>query len=895
MTLPRSWSRSAPVLALGFSFLLAGGLASADAADRRASEGLREGTRQEALPWERKVDSWVLASAEAGETEFLVYLSEQADLREAARLVTKEEKGRFVFERLTEVARRTQRPLLSFLADQGAEHRPFWVANMIWVKGDRSLLQALAERPDVTNVAANPTVRFQAPWLAPELGPWASPDAIEWGINMVNAPSVWAAGFTGQGIVIGGQDTGYDWDHSALKGKYRGWNGATANHNYNWHDAIHSGGGVCGANSSEPCDDNSHGTHTMGTMVGDDGGTNQIGMAPGAKWIGCRNMDQGNGTPATYSECFQWFIAPTDLNGQNPDPSKSPHVINNSWGCPPSEGCSALTLQTVVQNTRAAGIVVVVSAGNSGSSCGSVEDPPAIYDAAFSVGATSSSDTIASFSSRGAVTVDGSNRLKPDVSAPGVSVRSSVPGGGYSSFSGTSMAGPHVAGLVGLLLSANPGRVGQVDAIESAIQSSAVPRTTSQTCGGVSGSAIPNNTYGYGRVNALAAVQAWSADLSVDATASGEPVLQGQPFTYTLTVKNLGPAAASGVSLTNTLPSGLTVNSVSPSQGSCSRTGVTVSCSLGGFAVNATATVQISVTPPSAGSLTNAASVSGGQADLASTNNQDQVQTTVAACPPATPTITAPLSAAPTTPGLTASVSNVAGHTFNWTVTGGTLTSGQGTSQIAFTSGTAGTTMTLDVVDSILGCQSQPGTRNVQVDFLDVPPTHPFYGFINTIARNKITQGCGGGNYCPTAEVSRGQMAPFLLKAKLGSSYVPPAPTGIFLDVPTDHPFAAWIEDLSLRGITNGCGGGNYCPSNPVTRGQMAVLLLKTKLGSSYVPPAATGIFADVPLSHPFVRWIEDLYGRGITSGCGGGNYCPSAPNTRGQMAVFLTRTFGLN
>jgi subtilisin family serine protease len=306
----------------------------------------------------------------------------------------------------------------------------------------------------------------------------------------VRAPEVWAAGFTGQGVVIGGQDTGYQWDHPALKGKYRGWNGVSADHNYNWHDAIHSGGGVCGADSPEPCDDTNHGTHTMGTMVGDDGGGNQVGVAPGATWMGCRNMNQGNGTPATYSECFQWFIAPTDLANQNPDPTRAPHVINNSWSCPPSEGCNPASLQTVVENTRAAGIVVVVSAGNAGSACSTVNDPPGIYDASFSVGSTTigAGDPISGFSSRGPVTVDGSNRLKPDLSAPGSNVRSSVPGGGYSSFSGTSMASPHVVGVVGLFLSAFPALRGQVAVIESTLTGTALPRTSTQTCGGIPGS-----------------------------------------------------------------------------------------------------------------------------------------------------------------------------------------------------------------------------------------------------------------------------------------------------------------------------------------------------------------------------------------------------------------------
>jgi len=306
---------------------------------------------------------------------------------------------------------------------------------------------------------------------------------------------------TGQGVVVAGQDTGYQWNHPALKNHYRGWNGVSANHNYNWHDSIHSGGGVCGPDSPQPCDDTNHGTHTMGTMVGDDGGSNQIGMAPGAKWMGCRNMDQGVGTPATYSECFEWFIAPTDLNDQNPDPSKSPDVINNSWSCPTSEGCTNPNiLRNVVENTRAAGIVVVQSAGNSGSGCSTVNTPAAIYDAAFSVGAVNASNNIVSFSSRGPVTFDNSQRLKPDASAPGENIRSSVPGNGYAFFSGTSMAGPHVAGLVALAISAQSCFAGDVDAIEQYVRTHATPRTTTQTCGGIPGSGIPNNTYGYGAI-----------------------------------------------------------------------------------------------------------------------------------------------------------------------------------------------------------------------------------------------------------------------------------------------------------------------------------------------------------------------------------------------------------
>ncbi len=453
--------------------------------------------------WQGKVDPWVLdRAASAAPVEFLVVLAEQADVAAAARLQGKLAKGRYVVEKLRAMAERTQGPVLRDLAARRAEVRPYWIANMIWVRADAATIEAMARRPDVARVSANPSVAMPALPPNEPADPLRVPAAVEPGVTTIGAPTFWAEGFDGQNIVVAGEDTGYDWDHPALKNHYRGWDGATADHNYNWHDAIHSGGGVCGANSAEPCDDNSHGTHTMGTMVGDDGGSNQIGVAPGARWIGCRNMDQGNGTPATYSECFQFFIAPTDLADANPDPSKSPHVINNSWGCPPSEGCTdPNVLKTVVENVRAAGIVVVVSAGNSGSGCSSVSDPAAIYDASFSVGATDNAgSTIASFSSRGPVTVDGSNRLKPDISAPGVSVRSSVPGTGYGIKSGTSMAGPHVAGAVAVLLSAAPGLVGDVTGVEDCFTGTALPRSNTQTCGSIPAGDVPNNVFGYGRL-----------------------------------------------------------------------------------------------------------------------------------------------------------------------------------------------------------------------------------------------------------------------------------------------------------------------------------------------------------------------------------------------------------
>jgi len=179
-------------------------------------------------------------------------------------------------------------------------------------------------------------------------------------------------------------------------------------------------------------------------------------------------------------------------------------------------------------------------------------------------------------------------------------------------------------------------------------------------------------------------------------------------------------------------------------------------------------------------------------------------------------------------------------------------------------------------------------------DFLDVPGGHPFYSFVTTLVANGITVGVGGGNYGVDAPTLRQQMAVFLLKARHGLCYTPPSCTGTFGDVPCPSTFADWIEALAAEGITGGCGGGNYCPTSPVRRDQMAVFLLKAEHGSGYVPPPCTGMFPDVACPSTFADWIEQLAAENITGGCGGGNYCPLSNNTRGQMAVFITKTFHL-
>lgn len=451
----------------------------------------------------------IFAGKPAGATaSFLVVLRDQADLSGAATL-SGPARRRFVFEALEAQADAGQAGLRRRLEEAGVRFQTFFLVNMIEVEADRAFAEELAGRDDVVRVAANRPSRLVEP-RSPEAGITPLSDsAIEASLELVHAPSVWDLGFTGQGVVVGVADTGMEWEHPALKNRYRGFDGTSASHAYNWHDSIHdaAAGNPCGSNSNVPCDDSQHGTHVTGTAVGTDGAENRIGMAPGARWIGCRNMDQGNGTPARYTECFQFFLAPTDSAGANPRPELGADVTSNSWGCPPSEGCTDPdVLRAVVENTRAAGIFVAVSAGNSGPSCSTVDTVPAFYDAAFSVGASSIVDTIAGFSSRGPVTVDGSNRMKPDVTAPGVSIRSSIPGAAYSRFSGTSMASPHVAGAVALLWSAVPALANHVPETEALLRATAVRLTSDQECGGVSGSAVPNPVFGWGRIDVAAAV-----------------------------------------------------------------------------------------------------------------------------------------------------------------------------------------------------------------------------------------------------------------------------------------------------------------------------------------------------------------------------------------------------
>jgi uncharacterized repeat protein (TIGR01451 family) len=424
-----------------------------------------------------------------GEITFLIYLEEQAPLAAAQAERDKLTRRQSVVSALQETAARTQRGIKAYLEQQKAtgkvkDYTPYWVFNGLAVTADRETLLELASRPEVKVIRAdhqhqiqNPESKVQTSNIQRQTSnfqyPISSIQPTEWNIARIRADLVWEAlGISGTGVVVASMDSGVDWQHPALMSKYRGYNPkGLPDHLGNWY---------CATDESYlyPGDGHGHGTHTMGTMLGDGG----IGVAPGAQWIAVKAFNNlGVSYDSWIHAGFQWLLAPAD------DAALAPDVVNNSWG---DAAGTDETFRPDVQALRAAGIFPVFAAGNSGPSGGTIYSPGS-FPEAFAVGATDEEDEILSLSGRGPSPW---GETKPDVSAPGVNIRSSAPGGGYELWTGTSMATPHVTGLAALLLQARPNLT--VAEMEQAITSTALNQ----------GSPVPNNDYGWGRIDAYQAV-----------------------------------------------------------------------------------------------------------------------------------------------------------------------------------------------------------------------------------------------------------------------------------------------------------------------------------------------------------------------------------------------------
>ena len=548
-------------------------------------------------------EAWRVATSATNATaDVIVSAQGYPDLSLARTLATKEAKTRFVADTLMRYADVAQASLRRDLTFRKLPYRVLWLTNAVAVPAaSQATLVWLAARTDVKRVDLD----VQGKGIESVQSPISNlesvvnaPQAISTGVQRVNAPQVWALGVTGQGIVVADLDTGVQWDHPALQPHYRGWNGITATHNYNWFDTV-------AESVASPTDDKGHGTHTTGTMVGDNGAGIQTGVAPGAQWIACRNMAFGTGSVSRYVTCFQFALAPTDVNGNNPNPALAADITSNSWTCwgeSPyfEDGClQPDSLITATQALRSAGVMVVAAAGNEGSGCSTVAHSPGTYKQVLTIGATNldTANTIASFSNRGPSTYDGG--LKPDVVAPGVGIYSTYPTDSYDTLQGTSMATPHVAGVVALMWSAAPGLRGDIDDTEAILRNTAVPLTSAQQCGGVSGSSVPNNTYGYGLVNAQAAV---SEALHEKLVATAAPVsLPLVPFTYTVTLTNFATLTRTNVVLTLTLPPSITLVSLTQP---AVQAGSVVSWTFGQITPKAVVSVTLVVSSGQVGNVT---------------------------------------------------------------------------------------------------------------------------------------------------------------------------------------------------------------------------------------------------------------------------------------------------
>ena len=481
---------AARILAVVAAVLLVAGQVAAAAAP---PPGAREVTS--AAP----IEKGLLAKLEKGVQRFVVEFSAKTDVRAAAKgKKGHAQRGAAVFKALSATANSSQAAALKIArAVNGSNAKSYWLTNTMYVTGDAKLARKLASVKGVSGIHATKVYPLVKP-VATKAAILAAAGDPEWGVDLIGADDVWAEGVLGSGIVVGSVDTGVDFTHPALVNNYRGNNhDGTFTHDYNWWDPSNSCPG-------EPCDNVGHGTHTMGTMVGGDGPgpfTPDTGVAPGAEWMTAKGCEDFGCTSESLLSSGQFILAPTDMSGDplSADPSKAPDVVNNSWGSPDPNDTFYLA---TVQAWRAAGIIPVFSAGNEGPFCGS-NGTPGNFTQVISLGATDSKDNIADFSSRGP---SPTGKVSPNLAAPGVDVISSVPGGGYEAFSGTSMAAPHATGTIALMLSAKASLIGDFDGVLNALDVTAIDHPDDQ-CGSPDPSDNdPNYVYGEGRIDAKAAV-----------------------------------------------------------------------------------------------------------------------------------------------------------------------------------------------------------------------------------------------------------------------------------------------------------------------------------------------------------------------------------------------------
>lgn len=463
------------------------------------------------------------AFASDSTTDFWLRFAEKPDLSAAEGITSWSERGDYVYETLRAAAEASQKDAVAELKKSGTEYTSYWATNAILVEGGSlGLATDLAADHEVLEI--RPTAHYAAPEPVEVVEPLeeanvaAAAGTPTWGISAINADDMWTAGFTGEGIVVANIDTGVEGRHAALAGQYRG-QGSRELEAYSYFSVD----GLL-----YPHDEDGHGTHTMGTMVGGTVADHAVGVAPGAEWIAAAGGGDGWQDDDLISS-GQWILAPYRQNWTDPapDPAMRPHVVNNSWG---ADFSTDPFMEDLITAWEAAGIFATFANGNSGEAGCQSAGSPGSRTVNYSVGAYTQSGAIAPFSSRGP---GQSGSVKPDIAAPGANVLSTYLKGTSAYLDGTSMAAPHVAGSVALLWDAVPELVGNVSATRAILDGSARD-VNNTTCGG---NADDNNVWGEGKLDVLAAYDL-AQDLAFDTTTlpvvSGAEYKVGKPLTATV-------------------------------------------------------------------------------------------------------------------------------------------------------------------------------------------------------------------------------------------------------------------------------------------------------------------------------------------------------------------------
>jgi len=531
----------------------------------------------------------------------IVTFRDQADLTRVEG-ATRAERLEWVIGTLQQTAITTQRPFRAVLQEQRFAHGIdtvtfFWIFNGLSLTASAEAITEIASRPEVRSITLDETFPAPEPFRAQTL---FSLSPSEENIALINAPALWQLGFQGQGVVVANMDTGVSVSHPDLSAQWRGGTNS-------WFDPY-------GEHPSSPVDLNGHGTATMGVMVGRDAGGTNIGVAPLAQWIAVKIFDdRGQATTTAIHQGFQWLLDP-DGAPATPD---APHVVNDSWRV--GNASCDLAFQLDLQALRAANIVPIFSAGNTGPG-DATSVSPANNPEAFATGATDALDQIWSGSARGPSACGELETLYPEMVAPGVEIRTTDLYGTYQTATGTSLAAPHTAGALALLLSAYPDLT--IAQQENALFRGAVDL----------GPVGPDNAYGQGRLDVLAAYDSLlgSAQLSITKLDTPDPVGVGLTLTYTLVVTNAGPSTASVVTVTDELPAGVTYGAAWGDGWTCHHTEGEVTCTRASLGLGRAASIAITVTSPKdGGTITNTATVHGYEVDLDPRDNAASATTVV--------------------------------------------------------------------------------------------------------------------------------------------------------------------------------------------------------------------------------------------------------------------------